>query len=71
MTDFDWEQTTFDGVRRRQGRALAAASPAARLAVLEELLEIAEASGALASARKAKQRSVDDVWAGEVAQSEA
>jgi hypothetical protein len=55
--DDGWERGTFAGT---EGARL---TPDERLVLLEGLLEIAEASGALQRARDDKQREIDALWA--------
>ena len=62
MTDEVWDRATFDGTQTGQARVLAGLTPDERVELLEELLELAQASGALQSARAAKQRAVDALW---------
>lgn len=59
----DWEAATFDGARRVQRRAVAEAAASRRLAWLEEALQLAAASGALALVRAERQRHSDAMWA--------
>lgn len=63
MTADDWTRTTFAGTERAQARVEAGLTPDARLELLEQLLEIAEASGALQRAREDKQQVIDHLWA--------
>lgn len=63
MTADDWARTTFAGTEQAQARLAAALTPHARLELLEQLLEIAEASGALLRAREDKQQVIDELWA--------
>ncbi|GAC1611969.1 MAG: hypothetical protein NVS3B26_30190 [Mycobacteriales bacterium] len=63
MTAGDWARTTFAGTEHAQARVAADLTPDARLELLEQLLEIAEASGALRRAREDKQREINDLWA--------
>lgn len=58
----DWAQGTFAGTEAAQAEVIADLSPDERVALLEELLEAARASGALARAREEKQRLVDAQW---------
>ncbi|GAC1441873.1 MAG: hypothetical protein NVSMB55_10850 [Mycobacteriales bacterium] len=64
MTADDWARTTFAGTEQAQAQIVADLTPDARLELLEQLLEIAEASGALRLAREAKQQTVNDLWNG-------
>lgn len=57
-----WEAATFDGLRELQHRDVAAVSPLARMLWLEEALQLAERSGALAVARRRRQRECDELW---------
>lgn len=61
----DWSAATFEGAAEHQRRAAAAASPARRLAWLEQALQLAEDSGALARVRRDRQRECNLAW-GEV-----
>jgi len=63
VTAEDWARTTFAGTEQAQAQIVADLTPDARLELLEQLLEIAEASGALRRAREAKQEALDDLWA--------
>jgi hypothetical protein len=63
MSDDGWDAATFAGARDAHNRALADLTPEARVAVLEQLLEVAAASGALQRARDEKQRALDELWA--------
>lgn len=63
MTAEDWTRTTFVGTEQAQARIVADLTPDARLELLEQLLEIAEASGALRRARDDKQQAIDQLWA--------
>lgn len=58
----DWSAGTFAGLPVPQRRAVAGASPAQRLAWLEEALRLAEASGALLRARRARRRACEALW---------
>lgn len=59
-----WAAASFAGTAAAQGEAIAALSPTERVALLEELLELAAAGGALRRARQAKQAELDALWAG-------
>lgn len=63
MTAEDWARTTFAGTEHAQARVAAELTTDARLELLEQLLEIAEASGALRRARDDKQQRIDQLWA--------
>lgn len=63
MTADDWARTTFAGTEKAQAQLVAELTPDARLELLEQLLEIAEASGGLRRAREAKQQAIDELWA--------
>lgn len=63
MTTDGWARTTFAGTEAAQAQLAAALTPDARIELLEKLLEIAEASGALQRARELKQEAIDDLWA--------
>lgn len=65
MTGADWDSVTFEGARRATAARVAAAPPEQRLAWLEEALELASASGALARIRRQRQADIDERWAGE------
>lgn len=58
----DWSAGTWEGLEREQRRRIAAATPAARLAWLEDALRLAHASGALQRARDERQRECDELW---------
>ena len=62
--DEGWEVGTFAGLRARQRRDIAALTPLRRLEWLEEALRLAERSGALAAARRRRQRECDAAWYG-------
>lgn len=64
MTAEDWTRATFAGTELAQARVMAELSPDERLSLLEDLLEIAEASGALRRAREEKQALIDALWDG-------
>lgn len=64
MTADGWARTTFVGTEQAQAQIVAELTPDARLELLEQLLELAEASGALRRAREAKQKTLNDLWAG-------
>lgn len=57
-----WERATFAGTEAAQSEVIAKLTPAARIALLEQLLEAARASGALWQAREQKQLALDAVW---------
>jgi len=57
-----WERATFAGTETAQAEVIAKLTPAARVALLEQLLEAARASGALWRAREQKQLALDAVW---------
>jgi len=63
MTDDPWSRTTFAGTERAQADVVAALTTDERLALLEQLLDVARASGALQRSREAKQRELDEFWA--------
>jgi uncharacterized tellurite resistance protein B-like protein len=63
VTADDWVRTSFAGTERAQALIEAGLTPDARLELLEQLLEIAEASGALQRAREDKQLAIDTLWA--------
>lgn len=63
MTADGWERATFAGTEQAQARLAAELTPDARLALVEQLLEMAEASGALRRAREDKQEELDGLWA--------
>lgn len=63
MNDDPWSRGTFAGTERAQADVVADLNADERLALLEQLLEIAEASGALQLSRQAKQRALDELWA--------
>ena len=47
-----WDATSWEGVERAQLETMLAATPAERLAWLEEAMRLAHASGALEAARR-------------------
>lgn len=57
-----WERATFAGTERAQAEVIASLTPDARVALLEQLIDVAQASGALQLAREQKQRAVDTMW---------
>ena len=57
-----WDRATFAGTEKAQAQVIATLTPAARVALLEQLLEVARASGALQRAREQKQRALDALW---------
>ena len=59
----DWEAATYQGAERAQQRSIARATPAQRLAWLEEALRLAAASGALQRVRAQRQADCDRAWA--------
>ncbi|MBK5306423.1 MAG: hypothetical protein JJD92_07025 [Frankiaceae bacterium] len=63
MSDDPWSRATFAGTEQAQAELIADLTPDERLALLEQLLEIAEASGALQRACEDKQRTLDEAWA--------
>lgn len=63
MADESWAAATFAGAAEEQARKVARLTPTERVALLEELLELAAASGALAKSRELKQKDVDTMWA--------
>ena len=63
MTADDWARTSFAGTEQAQADLAARLTPDARLELLEQLLELAEASGALRRAREDKQQAIDALWA--------
>ena len=60
MTEVAWTAAGLDRARRLRFASL---EPAERLAIAEELLELAVASGALTRLRARRQRDVDERWA--------
>lgn len=62
----DWTAATFDGLTAVQRRSVAGSRPADRLAWLEQALQLAQASGALARALSARQRACDRLWSADV-----
>ena len=62
MTADAWSRGTFSGTEAGQADVVAALTVDQRLALLEELVAIAEASGALARAREDKQAALDALW---------
>lgn len=65
--DEAWAAATFHGTAAAQGDRIAALTATQRVALLEQLLEIAAASGALQRAREEKQRALDLLWSGTAA----
>lgn len=59
-----WEAATFKGAEREREHRIARATPAERLAWLEEALRLAAVSGALQRARSERQAACDREWAG-------
>ncbi|MGQ0631022.1 MAG: hypothetical protein ACT4P1_08255 [Sporichthyaceae bacterium] len=62
MGEQEWSAATFDGAAAAQARTIAALSPTERVVLLEGLLELAAATGALRRAREDKQRALDAMW---------
>ena len=62
MSDDVWKRATFAGTEQAQAEVIADLSVDERLALLEQLLDVAERSGALAHARKTKQAEIDALW---------
>ncbi len=62
MSSDPWARGTFAGTEAAQAAVIAALTAEERLVLLEELLEIARASGALARSREAKQAALDKLW---------
>lgn len=63
MTDVsDWSAGTFEGTIHWQRQAVATSSPDRRLRWLEEVLRMAEASGALDRTRAERQRRCEADW---------
>ena len=58
----DWSAATFEGVERERERNIARATPAQRLAWLEEALRLAAVSGALQRVRAERQEACDRTW---------
>lgn len=58
-----WDAATFAGAQAAQDRDISDLTPDARVALLEQLLAVAIASGALQRARDEKQRVLDEMWA--------
>lgn len=63
MTDA-WDEATFDGHESAQRRRAATASPAQRLAAVEQLLRDADRLGLIAPWRERKQRDLMTAWVG-------
>lgn len=63
MAEDDWSAGTFDGAAAAQAARVAGLTPDQRMALLEDLLQVAADSGALQAAREAKQRAIDALWA--------
>lgn len=66
MSEHNWEAATFEGAAAVHARELAALTPPERVVLLEQLLEIAQGSGALQRERELKQREIDKAWYGGV-----
>lgn len=64
MTEIGWEAATFAGLEECQRRDVAALPPERRMEWLEAALELAAMSGALAIARRRRQRECDALWSG-------
>lgn len=64
VRDADWAGASFAGAAQAQAPRIRALSPQARMELLEELLELAEASGALERTRRDRQLAADAQWAG-------
>ena len=62
MATDPWEQATFTGTAEAQLVRLARLTTDQRLALLEQLLELAESSGALQRSRAEKQAAIDRFW---------
>jgi uncharacterized tellurite resistance protein B-like protein len=62
VNDDLWSRTTFAGTEQAQADVVAELTPDERLALLEQLLDIALESGALQRSRVAKQRAIDKLW---------
>lgn len=62
MSTDPWTRATFAGTERAQADLIAQLTPDERVALLEELLDVAEASGALQRSREEKQRAIDRAW---------
>ncbi|HEX3828847.1 MAG TPA: hypothetical protein VHV82_16420 [Sporichthyaceae bacterium] len=62
VSDLNWEAATFDGAAAAQADAVADLTPTQRVELLEHLLEMATASGALQRSRQDKQHALDLLW---------
>jgi hypothetical protein len=62
MTEAGWEAVTYSGARAGHARAMAGATGAERLRMLDGLLDLAEAGGGLARVRRQRQAAVDRMW---------
>lgn len=62
MSDDPWSRATFAGTEQAQAAVIADLTPDERLALLEQLVRLAEQSGALQRARADKQQALDAVW---------
>ncbi len=62
MTADPWSRGPFSGTELAQADVVAALTADERPALLEELLELAEVSGALRQSREAKQQALDELW---------
>jgi hypothetical protein len=63
VSDQAWSAATFDGAAAAQAETVARLSPTERVDLLERLLELAVASGAVARCRADKQHALDALWA--------
>jgi uncharacterized tellurite resistance protein B-like protein len=62
VTDPTWQAATFAGAAAAQSEAVRLLTPDQRLQLLEQLLEVAVAAGALQRSREQKQRDLDLQW---------
>lgn len=62
MSGEDWSRETYAGTEAAQARVIAALTPDERLALLQELLALTEASSALQRSREDKQRELNAQW---------
>lgn len=60
--DDPWVCGTFEGTARAQAAVIAGLTAEERMLLLEDLLELALASGALQRARQDKQREITAMW---------
>jgi hypothetical protein len=64
VTSDPWKRATFAGTEQAQADVIADLTPDERVVLLEQLLDMAAESGALANARERKQAALDALWTG-------